>query len=280
MSHRLLVPAVLLSGFLAAAEPPPPAPSPAPAPAPAPVASSPDPTAAVVAEGRFIYRQRDLDALVLIAQRHAKNKLPKADEERLRQALIRCLTAREPLIGMLAELPPSIQGNARAALVLDLIDYQAEPALPPAAPPPNANVPPPTPPAPPTATAPPPTAAPPAATAPAAAGKEPVMVRLPVITRTRTLEGLGKRQLTLTLALYFRDPVLAQGLEAKAPLIQDAILGFLQTMPAAQFAEPDQLALKEGLTKAVIAKVPEFPADGILIPQLEAGAAETPAKAP
>jgi hypothetical protein len=249
----------------------------------------------VVAEGRFIYRQRDLDALVLIAARHAKNKLPKADEERLRQALIRCLTAREPLIDMLAGLPPSIQGNARAALILDLIDYTAEPALPPPTPPPGNVPPPPATTAPPVANAPPVTTAPPTAkappaaavpppasgaTAPAAAGKEPVLVRLPVITRTRTIEGLGKRQLSLTLALYFRDPVLAQSLEAKAPLIQDAILGFLQTLPPPQFAEPDQLALKEGLTKAVIAKVPEFPADGILIPQLEAGAGEPAVRAP
>lgn len=239
-----------------------------PAASQAPAASAPatappriDPTSAVVAEGRFfIYRQRDLDALVLIAQRHAKGKLGKNDEERLRQALLHALTARESFQEALAAMP--LTGKAREDLALDLLDYQAEPN--------------------PKATAPPP-AAPGSGdkpTAPAAAPAPetgPVLVRLPPLTLVRTLETLGKRQLTLGLALNLQTAALAKNLEAKAPLIQDAILTYIQRLPAAQFAEPDQVALKDGLTKAIIGKVPEFPVDGILIPQLDAGLPDAPA---
>jgi flagellar basal body-associated protein FliL len=239
-----------------------PAASQAPAVAPAPAAVPPriDPTAAVVAEGRFIYRQRDLDALMQIAQRHAKGRLGKNDEERLRQVLLHAMIAREGLVEALAALP--LSGKAREDFALDLLDYQAEPSTRSAAP-----------------AAAPATgekagsdkpAAPVAAPAPTAdAG--PVLVRLPPLTLVRTLDGLGKRQLTLGIALNLQTPTLAKSLEAKAPLIQDAILTFVQRLPAAQFAEPDQVALKDGLTKAVIGKVPEFPVDGILIPQLDAG---------
>ncbi len=233
--------------------------------APPPPQAKPDPTAAVVAEGRFTYRQRDLDALMLIAERHAKAKLGRVEEERLRQVILQAMTARESLLEALAILPAPFTGKTRDALVLDLLDYQGEPTAI------KENAPP-MPTAPPGATA--PVSAAPGSAAPgsaAPADNGPMLVRLPPLTLTRTLDGLGKRQLSLGLALAFRDAAQAKSLEAKAPLIQDAILGYVQRLPPAQFAEPDQVQLKDGLIKAVIGKVPEFPVDGILIPQLDAG---------
>lgn len=213
---------------------------------PAPIAT-PDPTTAVVAEGRFIYRQRDLDALLMIAKRHARGAVPVTEQESLRLALLRLLTAREAFVDALSGLPPSYTGKAREALVLDLVDYQAELAQRPAAP-----------------------AAPGTAPVPTANAKDPVLVRLPPLTMHRVIKG-QKRQLTLGLALYFRDAEQAQRLEAQAPLIQDAILAAAQKLADAQFTEPDQAALKDALVKAVLAKVPAFPVDGILIPQLDTG---------
>jgi flagellar basal body-associated protein FliL len=213
--------------------------NPPPTPAPAP-----DPTAAVVAEGRFVYRQRDLDALLLIAKRHAKNKLSDNEQEVVRLALVRLLTTREAFADALSALPPSYPVKARDALVLDLLDYQAEPASRPAAPEVKDT--------------------------PAAAVKDPVLVRLPPLTLHRAVKG-QKRQLTLGLALHFRDPDLAKKLEPRAPLVQDAILAFAQKLSDAQITDPDQGFIKDGLIKAVQAKLPEFPADGILIPQLDTG---------
>ena len=237
--HQLrLISAILLASAAAAADGVPPSgppTSPSLAPPGAPSTHF-DPTAAVVAEGHFVYRQRDLDALVLIAQRHARGKLSKADEERLRPILLQALTAREALIDVLGGLPASLAGKAHDALILDLIDYQAEPAsVRPAA----AGAPPPL-----------PGSQPPSAGSAApvqAASDGAILVRLPALTLVRTLEGIGRRQLVLGLALYFRDPALSKSLEAKAPLLQDAILGYMQHLPPAQFAEPDQLQLKAGL---------------------------------
>ena len=223
-------------------------------PASAPPASAsiaplaPDPTAAVVAEGTFVYRQRDLDALMLVAARHTRQKLARADEDQLRQVLIQALTAREALLASLAGLPTAITGKARDALILDLLDYQADRAAL-------------------TPTAPPASAAP--ADAGGATEAGPLLVRLPNLSMTRTLAGLGKRQLVLGIALYFSDAAIGKALESRAPLVQDAILGHLNALPDRDFAEPNQLTLKEGLIAAVKSKVPEFPADGILIPQLE-----------
>ncbi len=262
-----------------------PAATPATPPAAAP---KPDPTSAIVAVGRQVYRQRDLDALVLIAARHVKTRISNADEDQLRQALARILVAREPLVEALASLPPGLQsGKARDALLLDLIDYQAEiakPAQPPAASgadgakpatevaAANANA---------------------NANANAKSGGDaakpgdakdskdeakpadvagPVIISLPPLQQTRTLDKLGKRQLSLQIALYFADAATARVFEPKAPLIRDAILGYVHELPAADFAEPDQVALKKGLVAAVTARVADFPADGILIPQLEVGA--------
>lgn len=219
-------------------------------------AERPDPTAAVVAEARYVYRQRDLDALLTIALRHAKGKVAKVDEERLRQTLLMALTAREPLMQVFATLPPSYPAKGRDALLLDLLDYQAEPAKPPAPPPPGT----------------PATATPtPEAGAPTATASGPILVRLPPLTVTRSLDNIGKRSLTISLALVFNDPALSKAMEGKAPIIQDAILGFAHSLTPAQIAEPDQLALKAGFAKAIAAKVPGFPADGVLIPQLDTG---------
>jgi flagellar basal body-associated protein FliL len=217
----------------------------------------------VVSEGAYTYRQRDLDAFMLIATRHARQKLSQGDEDQLRQALIQALPARESLLAALAGLPPVLAGKARDQLVLDLLDYQAE----------RAPIKPLTP-------------ASPAArdeadeAASAAADTGPVLVRLPNLTMNRVLDGVGKRQLVLGIALYFADAGLSKKLENRAPLVQDAILGHLNALPDRDFAEPNQLTLKEGLIAAVKTKVPEFPADGILIPQLEVTAPDAPAPAP
>jgi flagellar basal body-associated protein FliL len=230
-----------------------------------------DPTAAVVSEGKFIYRQRDLDALVLIAERHAKTKLTRDEIDQIRRTLLNALTAREPLAEALATLPTSVSAKARDALILDLIDYKAEPA--PHRPPASAIIKPSDMPQSPDT----------ASDAPAAGGEAakpaddsskqsaegPVLVRLPPLTMVRTLEGIGKRQMQIGLALYFTDAGLAKKLEDKAPLIQDAVLSYLQKLDAAQFNEPDQVALKEGLVKAIQGRAAEFPNDGVLIPQLD-----------
>ncbi len=238
-------------------------------PAAAAPAERPDPTAAVVAEARYLYRQRDLDALLTIAMRHAKGKVAKVDEERMRQTLLMALTAREPLLQVLATLPPSYPAKGRDALLLDLIDYQAEPAKPPAPPPaggPSTSGPVPSAPA---------TTSPTTETAPPAG---PILVRLPPLTVTRSLEKLGKRSLTIGLALVFTDPALSKTMEAKAPIIQDAILSYAHQLTPAQIAEPDQIALKAGFAKAIAAKVPGFPVDGVLIPQLDTGDTPTGAE--
>ena len=247
-------------------------------PVEAPAARQPDPTAAIVAEGKYLYRQRDLDALMLIAARHAKVRFSKADDEHLRELLATALLAREPFLDAIAALPGGsggFSGPEREALMLDLLDYQAEPAKAPV----------------PAATAPAlaadpatPVAGVPPAAAPKGAAtndKGPVLIRLPELHLTRSLPGVGKRQLTLSIALFFRDPSLAQKLQDRAPQVQDAILSHVQAMTPAQFVEPNQLTLKDGITAAIIAKVPDFPPDAVLIPSMEASAgdgSETPAK--
>jgi flagellar basal body-associated protein FliL len=220
--------------------------------------AAPDPSAAIVAEGACIYRQRDLDALVLVALRQARERsfapdgksplLTKTDEDRIRQVLIRALVAREALQAALAGLPAQIPPRARDAIILDLLAYQAEPA----------------------AKAP----ASPAEAVPAAAVAGPVLVRLPPLTLARAIAGKGRRQLTLALALAFADATQAKALEAQAPLIQDAILGCLNRLPEAEFTEPDFAKLKTSLGEAIRARVAAFPIEGLLIAQLDAGAAD------
>lgn len=230
------------------------------------ITRQPDPTAAIVAEGRYIYRQRDLDALMLIAARHAKARFGKAEEDRVRETLINALLAREPLMDALATLPSAFSGPEREALLLDLLDYQAEPAKAPTAPPAGEpSVPAPGAPA---------TSAAPATPATTAVANGPLLIRLPPLTLVRTLPATGKRQLSLTIALFFRDQAQAQKLQDRAPLVQDAILSHIQGLSAAQFVEPNQLTLKDGITAAIIAKVPDFPPDAVLIPEMDASAAD------
>jgi len=228
----------LLAAVLSAAEPAVDAPKPV----------MPDPTAAVVAEGRFIYRQRDLDALVLIAQRYSKQKLSRLEEDQLRQIVIAALIARETTLAALDHLPAALSGKARDQFTLDLLNYQAEKApikaLVPTDPAPN-----------------------PAAPAPVVSG--PVLVRLPDLVLSRQIEGVGKRQLTLGLALSFADAAQNKAFEAKAAILQDAVLGYMHGIPGSESADPNQNTLKSGLTKAIQAKLPDFPGDAILIPQLE-----------
>jgi flagellar basal body-associated protein FliL len=232
-------------------------------PAPAIEAPKTDPTAGVVAEGRQIYRQRDVDALVLIAERHRKAKLSSADEQQLRQALARILVAREPLLEALDALPPSLaSGKAHDALVLDLLDYQAEGHKP--ADPAKADA------TKPDATK--PDAAKPAAPEGTDAG--PVIVSLPPLIQVRNVDKLGKRQLSLQISLFFPDAATARKFEPRAPIIRDAILGCIQGLGDSEFADPSQNKLKQALLNAITAKLPDFPKDGVLIPQLDAGAAE------
>jgi len=230
----------------------------------APVARQPDPTAAIVAEGRYVYRQRDLDALMLIAARHAKTRFGKAEEDRVRETLLNALLAREPLMDALATLPNSFSAPEREALLLDLLDYQAEPAKAPTAPAPND-------PTAPVSAALTGTGAPATAAAASVPTNGPLLIRLPPLTLVRTLPGIGQRQLSLTIALFFRDQAQAQKLQDRAPLVQDAILSHIQGLSAAQFVEPNQLTLKDAITAAIIAKVPDFPPDAVLIPEMEAG---------
>lgn len=250
-----------LAFTLAAADSAPPAVD-AAAPAPAPAAA--DPTAAIIAEGAYTYRQRDLDALLQIALRHARNKamsadgktqlVTAADEDRLRQTLIGAFTAREALLAALAGLPDRLSPAARDAIVLDLLAYKAEPAAAPPAAAPAAAVP---------------------AAAPPAAG--PAIIRLPPFTITCAIDGKGRRQLTIGLALAFADGSQAKAMEAQAPVLQDAVLAALRGLPAAAFTDPDHHALKQLLSDAVRARIPGFPADGLLIPQLDAGSADAAA---
>jgi flagellar basal body-associated protein FliL len=215
-----------------------------------------DPAQAVIAEGQAVYRQRDLDALLLVALRHARARefaadgkpplISRSDEERIRQVVIQALTAREAFAAVLGALPEQVPPAARDAIALDLLAWKAEPN---------------------------PAATPPAAAAPQAG---PALVRLPPFTITRAIDGQGRRQLTLGLALAFADAATAQALEARAPLIQDAVLGALRGLGPSIFLDPDHAELKRTLSEAVRAKIPEFPVDGLLIPQLETGPADAP----
>ena len=216
-----------------------------------------DPAQAVIAEGQAIYRQRDLDALLLVALRHARTRefsadgkpplISRSDEERIRQVVIQALTAREAFAAVLGALPDQVPPAARDAIALDLLAWKAEPN---------------------------PAAAAPVAAAALQAG--PALVRLPPFTITRAIDGHGRRQLTLGLALAFADAATAQALEARAPLIQDAVLGALRSMGPGIFLDPDHAELKRTLNEAVRAKIPEFPAEALLIPQLETGPADAP----
>lgn len=217
-----------------------------------------DPAQAVVAEGRSIYRQRDLDALLLVALRHARTRdfspdakaplITRSDEERIRQVVIRALTAREAFAEALAALPEQVAPAARDAIALDLLAWKGEPNP----------------------------AAAESPSIPQLAG--PALVRLPPFTITRAIDGHGRRQLTLGLALSFADAATARALEERAPLIQDAVLTALRGMGTGIFLDPDHGELKLKLTEAVRARIAGFPADGLLIPQLETGPADAPAE--
>ena len=224
--------------------------------------AQPDPTAAIVAEGKYVYRQRDLDALMLIAVRHAKTRFSKIDDQHLREVLTNALLAREPFLDALTTLPAGFSGPERDALILDLLDYQAEPAKglavtneAPASETTSAGL-------------------PGAGAGAGAPDAGPMLIRLPMLHLTRSLPSVGKRQLNLTIALFFRDPALAQKLQTRAPLVQDAILSHVQGLSAAQFIEPNQLTLKDGITAAIIARIPDFPPDAVLIPEMDASAGD------
>ena len=206
----------------------------------------PDPSAAVVAEGAFRYRARDVEALVLIAKRHAKQRLTTTQEDALRQVLVRALPAREALLSALNGLP--MEGAARDALILDLLAYQAEP----------------------TPVVVPKAGAPAASSAGPAASSGPVLVSLPALPVTRTIGG-KVRTLTIGLALMFPDQATADRLSSQAPVLQDALLGAAQALPDGQLTAPSQAEIRQAFLTAIKARLPDFPADGLLVPRLEAG---------
>ncbi|HAT10270.1 MAG TPA: hypothetical protein DCS97_06695 [Planctomycetes bacterium] len=215
-----------------------------------------DPAQAIVAEGGGLYRQRDLDAFLLVAMRHVRSRtlvadgrsvpVSSADEDQMRRVLIEALVAREALVAALAQLPARVSPAARDAIAVDLLAFQAEP---------NPRA---------------------AAVGTVAPAQGPVLVRLPPCTVTRALEGQGRRQLTLGLALAFADAAAAQQMEAQAPIIQDAVLGALRAAGPEVFLDPDHAQLKSRLGDAIRARIPAFPSDGLLIPQLESGPADQP----
>jgi len=245
---RLLLLGAVLAGPLAASD------NPAP-----PATSQADPTNMIVAEGRAIYRQRDLDALVMIAARYHHGAFSAAEEDQLRHALARILVAREPLLESLEGLPPAVaNGKAGDAYLLDLLDYHASSEqgaelLPASASPPVATEPIPM----------------PAPGTSAAASDAPVIVALPPLVVVRTLPGPDRRSLQLQIALRFADQATSQRIGAQAPIIRDAILGYLDGLSNAEFLEPKQQSLKQGITAAITLQVPGFPANAVLIPQVD-----------
>lgn len=200
-----------------------------------------DPSASVVAEGAFRYRARDVDALVLISKRLAKKRMSTTHEDALRQVLVRALPAREGLLSALDGLP--LEGAARDALILDLLAYQAEPI---------------------------PAGAASGTSAPVTPLTGPVLVSLPALPVTRVIGGTTKT-LTIGLALMFPDQATADRLSGQAPVLQDALLGAAQALPDAQLTTPSQAEIRQAFMTAIKARVPEFPADGLLVPRLEVG---------
>jgi hypothetical protein len=221
-------------------------------PAPAPVAT--DPSATVVARGHQLYRQRDLDALVLIANRYHHGGFPPADEDQLRHALTRILVARESLLESLESLPVELShGKIGDAYLLDLLDYQADLNPTPGA---RAQV---------------------AAPEPAAVASVdgPVLIALPPLALVRTIDGVGKRQLSIQIALRFADQATSRRYEPQAAVIRDAILGYMDGVSSDFYLEPKQGQLKQGLVAAITSQIPGFPANAVLIPQLDASLASS-----
>lgn len=199
-----------------------------------------DPAAAVVATGVQTYRVRDLDALIAIAKRQSGNTIAAADEDRLRQAIMAALTAREPLLGALAGLPMS--GAARDRFMLDLLDYRAEPTA-------AATV----------------EAAP--SVLPAPSGE--VVIALPALSLPRTIDGVVW-VLQAEFALRFPDEAAAQRAQVLAPALRDAILDYLQGLSAAAFTIPDRVVVKRDLGKIIAKLSPGAAAEPLLIPALSA----------
>jgi hypothetical protein len=208
-----------------------------------------DPTAAVVAEGRFTYRQRDVDALVAIARRHAGRGWQSGDDAATARMLATALPAREAFAAALGGLPASLTGPGRDAFVLDLLAYEADPAVsaPAAMPAPAAP------------------AAP--AVAPAAG---PVIVRLPQPTLRRTI-ATSSRTLTVGVALLFPDQTTADRFQSRVEVFQDALIGALGALPDAQFQAPDHALLKDQVERAFRLRIPDLPPGAVLIPALETG---------
>jgi hypothetical protein len=216
-------------------------------------AADPDPAAVVVATGVQTYRVKDLDALMAIAKRHGgtTGTAAGADDERLRQAIVAGLTAREALLGALSELP--LSGPARDRFVLDLLDYRAEPTRAeavsaPALPSPAA-------------------AEPVAAEGQTGAGGH--IVALPALTLPRSIDGVVW-VLQAEFALRFPDAAAADRAQASAPAVRDAVMDYLQQLPAAAFTVPDRAVMKRELGALIAVHCPEAAVDPLLIPALSA----------
>lgn len=86
----------------------------------------PDPSSQVIAEGHYRYRQRDVDALTLVARRHLGRPFIDQEEKRTRTAIAQLLVAREALLAARTKLPASLTASQRDRLLLDILDYDAE----------------------------------------------------------------------------------------------------------------------------------------------------------
>ena len=190
-------------------------------------AADEDPQAQVLAEGAQRYRQRDIDSLLLIARRHLGRPFQGAEEQALRASLLAMLLAREQLLAEAAKLPPAYTAAQRDRLLLDVLDYQADPGT--GVPGGGA-------------------AGAPAAPAPSA------MLELPAIDmqRPKAADGaMARLQAKVALAV---PSEAADDMRQKLLLVQDAVLAHLHGLDRAVFASLDlegtRSAIRQGLAKA------------------------------
>lgn len=184
-----------------------------------------DPSTAVVAEGAYRYRQRDLDALVLIARRYLGRPFQGGEEAATRDAVRRLLVAREAFARERQHLPEAFTASQRDRLTLDILDYVAERN--------PGHVPGST-----------PTLRPdPGAVANGASATQ--LLTIPSITLRRSF-GSSSWNLNLDLS------VLADGSdETLIPLLQDALLTWLHDIDQNAFTGLTPKTCKQGAAKAL-----------------------------
>lgn len=187
-----------------------------------------DPQAVVLAEGAQRYRQSDLDSLMLIARRHLGRPFQGDEEQVLRTSLLAMLLAREPLLAETAKLPPAFTAAQRDRLLLDVLDYRADPG----------------------------TGTPggaPSNPAPDATAAPTTMLELPIIDLQRPKSDGTMARLQAKVALAIPS-ASADALRQKLLLVQDAVLGHLHGLERGVFASLDlegtRNAIRQGLAKA------------------------------